>query len=408
VKNLFKVQQNNVEFAIKALQIAGLGIGVRFLDSVFRSIMHGYERYDLAAKVSMTINIFTILINLFLVIFGYGVVQILSNTVIIVMISAVIKALLARKLLLRQLIFWPSINKKALKEIFGFGFYSWLQGIGSIFLGHIDKFLIASMFDMSALAYYGICLQISQQIHGLLAKAASFVFPLSSSMKELGDLDQLRRIYFIGLNYITTIAIGIGLPIFCFSKEFLIFWLGAQFATEATNILQILIFASVLLSTSIVPYYYMNGTGFVRLNTVLGLISGTVVAVSSVYMMLSFGILGAAWARLFNFPINIIGRTIVHYKVLKDHRWYAGIIIFLPPIFVFGSSTLLLRLFAGQSINMIILISIAIVIGILGVTISSFICGFFNTPQFLYHKSFKNNLWNRLNLNYKSIKNLLF
>ena len=381
VNHVFNVEPENVSLAVTALQIGGIGIAVRFLDSVFQSTIYGYERYDLAAKIRMVVNIVTVGANVLLVALGYGVVEILLATIGILVLSGAAKAIVSKYFLIKELIFLPTINRKALKEIFSFGFYSWLQGIGSILVGQVDRMLIVSLLNTSALTYYTVCLQLARQIHGLLSRAVSFLFPLSSATEETGDLDRMRRIYFKGINFTTIAGVAIGLPIFLFSHNILSLWMGTEFANEATNVLRVLAFVFALMATSIVPYYFLNGTGFVRLNTLFAFISGSIVALSTAFMIPWLGLLGAAFARLFNTPTSIIARTVVHYKVLNDQRWYAGISIFAPVIFAFMFAAIVLNIVSEPTVSLFRLLPLLAVTSLVGIFLASALCWLFNSQR---------------------------
>ena len=381
VHHVFNVGPENPALAIVAFRIGGLGIIMRFLDSVFQSVIYGYERYDLAARVTMVTNAVTMLINVVLVLNGYSLIEILLTTIILLGVGGITKAFVVKYALIPNLVFTPLFDRGALREIFSFGFYSWLHSISGILLYQVDRFLIASLLSTSALTYYVVCLQLAQQIHAVLSRAVSFLFPLSSATREAGDLLRLRRIYFKGLNFTVVVAVAIGLPFFVFSHNILTLWVGASFANEAANILRVLVFAFTLLATSIVPYYYLNGIGFVRLNTLFGIISGAMVTIAALFLIPWLGIVGAAWARLANIPIEIISRTIVHYKVLTDRRWYAGLVIFIPVILTFIIGLGIVSFGGKTNLYFLDLILLASVYALLGATIAGTACYIFNYPR---------------------------
>lgn len=376
VNHVFRVEEQNTVLAISALQIGGMGIAVRFFDSVFQSAIYGYERYDLVARVTMVTNALTIGINVVLVLVGYGLIAVLVNTFGWIVASGCCKAWLAKNTLIKSLVLRPVLDRATLKEIFSFGIYSWVQGIGGILLGQVDRLLVASLLGTTALSYYAICLQLAQQIHSLLARTTSFIFPLASAIKEAGAIDRLRSLYFKGLNFTTVAAITIGFPLFMCAHEVLSLWMGQAFADEASSVLRVLVFSTCILATSIVPYYYLNGTGYVRLNTLFGLVSGAIVGVASFLLIPWLGIIGAAWARTANTPTGIISRTILHYKVLSDRRWYAGISIFLPAVISFTVGFGLLKLFGEPSAGLVMMGFMTLGYALLGAFLATTSCFF--------------------------------
>lgn len=376
VNHVFKVEEQNITLAIQGLQIGGIGIAVRFFDSVFQSAIYGYERYDLAARVTMVTNASTIGVNVLLVLVGYGLIAVLVNTFGWIVASGCCKAWLAKKTVIKSLVIRPVLDRVILKEIFSFGIYSWVQGISGILLGQVDRLLVASLLGTTALSYYAICLQLAQQIHSLLARTTAFIFPLASAIKEAGAIDRLRRLYFKGLNFTTVAAITIGFPLFMCAHEVLNLWMGQSFADEASGVLRVLICAMCILATSIVPYYYLNATGFVRLNALFALVSGSIVAITGFLLIPWLGIIGAAWARAANTPTGIVSRTILHYRVLSDRRWYAGILIFLPVVITFAVGFGLVHIFGEPSSNLFLMSFMLLGYALLGTLIAGGICFF--------------------------------
>jgi len=376
VTRVFHVQSQNVELATACIRIAGLGVAVRLIDGVLSAIFQGYERYDLAAMISVPTNIATVLADVAMVVAGLGVEGIVAGTIGVIVLSAVAKVVIIKRRLISELVLLPIFDRRALAEIFGFGIYSWLQGIGRILLNEVDQLLIAALVSTSALTYYTVALQLAQQIHAFLAKGVAFLFPLASVIHETGDIQKLNRIYFKALRFVTTGGVVLGLPMFLFAKNILTLWMGAAFAAESAALLQILAFSFSIMATSIVPYYYLNGAGYVRINTAFSLLSGALVAGANVLLIPPLGILGACWARLANTPTGLVSRTIVHYKVLQDRRWYVSLLI-LGPVVITYAAFYTVTLFINVPSMAIWLLALSMAVSaVLGGFVSYFLCAF--------------------------------
>ena len=380
-ENVFKIDEKNVSLTITAFQIAGVGIVARFFDNVFQSVIYGFQRYDLAARVSMVANGATIVVNMGLVLAGFGLVEILWVTVAFIAASALAKAVLVRRALKWQGGLRPMFSLMALREIFGFGFFSWLQSLGGFLLSHLDRFLIASMLGTTQLAYYAVCLQLAQQIHALPARTMGFVYPMASSVKETGDIGRLRRIYFAGLNLTSVAAVALGAPIFVFSESILQLWIGPEFAANSANTLRVLVIAFSILATSIIPTYYLNGTGYVRFATGMSLASGTTIGIAAYFLIPFLGIPGAALSRLANTPISLISRMFVHYRVLNDKRWYAGAMIFVPVLIPYIVAGMGLWVFGVPNLRLLVLVPWAVAVAVLGTAIARALVLLCNSPR---------------------------
>jgi len=380
VTRVFRVQAQNIELATACIRIAGFGVAVRLIDGVLSAIFQGFERYDLAAMMSVPTNIATVLADVVMVLAGLGVEGIVAGTIVVIALSAIIKAVVIRQRIIPSLKLVPIFDKMALGEIFGFGIYSWLQGVGRILLNEVDQLLIASLVSTGALTYYTVCLQLAQQIHAFLAKAVSFLFPLASVIHERGETERLNRIYFKALRFVTTGGVALGVPMFIFAKNILTIWMGAAFASQSAALLQILAFSFSILATSIVPYYYLNGAGYVRINTAFSLLSGVLVAGANVLLIPPLGILGACWARLANTPTGLVSRTIVHYKVLNDKRWYVSLLILSPVVLTYCGSLLITVFVNIPTFGVALLLPALCGVGVLAGAVAYLLCAFTGNP----------------------------
>lgn len=379
VHSLFQIK--NETLAIAIFQLSSLGIAIRFLDSIFQSIIQGYERYDLTARVSMITNTLTVVSSACIVYLGYGLTAVMVLAIVLQTLSSVAKIIIVKQLFLPQLTITPLLDRSSFKEIFGFSFFSWIQSVGNILLSQLDSFIIASILGTTPLTYYTVCVQITSQIHGLLSSSLSFIFPLSSITKEQGKLTKLRNVYFISMSATTVLVIALTLPFFMFPYSILSLWMGTKFADNSANILRLLSVMAMIKATSIVPYYYMNGTGHVRINTLFGVLSGVFVAIAALLLIPRIGLIGAAFAQFTYMPISIISRTILHYEILKDKRWYSGLIAFLPIVV----SLLIAYLFLNSEVEMATewsrLIVLSIGTSLFGMIIAACTCYFFTMPR---------------------------
>ena len=366
---VFQVEAKDAPLLVATLKISGLGIVARMFDSVMQSALQGFERYDLAAAVSMTGNLLTVVLNVLAAIFGYGLEVLILTAIALLVATGVVKMILIKVYLTPDLAIRPCWNREALAEIFSFGIYSWLQGISGILLGQADRLMIASMMGPRQLTYYAVCLQLAQQIHALPSKAAASLFPLASAARAKGDTVLLRDVYFRSMLVVTTVGIALGVPIFMNAKGIMTIWMGSEFALVATPILQILALSFTLMSTSIVPYYYLSGAGYVRLNMIFSVVSGLSVVLAGVALIPVLGILGAAWSRLANLPVSLASRSITHSRVLDDRRWYAPVTSIGPVFLTFGLCWLLTQWIPTTSTRPDLLIACCMIWSLVGLVI---------------------------------------
>jgi O-antigen/teichoic acid export membrane protein len=336
VSDIFSVVQEGRGMATNALRAGGFGISVRLLDNIPTAILQGYERFDLAAKVRIPSTILTMAVNVFLVARGFSVTILIVASVLILLGGAIVKAVWAKELLPRGLRLVGLSPGRNAREIRGFAFYGWLQAAGGSLLSQADRLLVASLTGTRTLTYYTVCVQFSQQIHTLLGQALSFLLPMASVLQVQGNTARLSRTFFASTNIVIVIAVGLGIPFFLLSHDILSLWMGSSFADEAASLLSAFVVVFTFLSTSVAPHYFMNAMGFHKLNTALALSAGIFVSVGTYLLVPPMGVIGAAMARLLSLPISIAGRTVIHFRVINDKRWNAGLTIFTPLLLLFA------------------------------------------------------------------------
>ncbi|MDH4069837.1 MAG: oligosaccharide flippase family protein [Ignavibacteria bacterium] len=332
----FRVAPVLVGEATTAVRVGSVIAAARLLDTLFVSVLQGFERFDLMAKVRGPFQVLTMLLNVVIVLNGGGVDAVLAATFIVLLLSLMTKVVMVRSRLLPGLSLRLSISRSVLRRVMPFSFNSWVQGLGSLLSGQVDRLLVASIAGSTALTYYAVCVSLAQQIHALLSHSFAFLLPMTSGKVLEDDKSVLRRIFFNAMNGVTLIALGLGIPLFLAANQLLTLWIDSSFAVEATGLLEVFVVVFVLLSTSIVPHYMMNATALYPLNTLLGLANGAVIALSTFVLIPVAGIAGAAFARLFGLPVSLIGRAAVHRRLLGDHRRMGPFVIFVPIISIFG------------------------------------------------------------------------
>ena len=319
VNNIFKVESSMHTLAIQAIQIGGIVLAIKFIDSIFLATLRGFERYDLS-RITIIIKALIIAFSVILAAMGNGIIQILLSSLMLTAFSALGQAWMAKRLVknLHYNLIWDT---EILREVFGFGIWSWLQGTMGILFSQADRFLISVILGTTSLTYYTISLQIAQQAHSLLASASSFIFPLSSVFHSNNGTAKLHAIYSKSMTLITMLATTIVIPIYLLAPTILTTWMGADFAEKGTVLLRLLVLAYGGMTLTIIPYYLLNGTGFIRMNVIFGTISSVMIAIIALILLPEMGIIGAGWAHLSNFIIIIIYIIFINRAIFKNNLW---------------------------------------------------------------------------------------
>ena len=302
---VFKIASHDHDLAVRAIQLAGVGLVIRSIDSVFLATLRGYERYDLAAAVAMAVRIATIGGAVLLVTLGYGVVEILVCTLAVTLLGTLTQATLSRRLV-QGLSLRPLLDRAALREVFGFGMYSWVQGLGGMIFSQVDVLLIGAILGSTQLAYYAVCVQLAQQVHALPAAAFSFLFPLVSGRSETSARSGLKALFGRYVAWNVLLAAALAAPLIFLGRPILTLWMGGEFAGHAYAVLAILALAYALISVNVVPHYTLLGLGQVRFVSLANLAGGVLSAIAVAALLPLIGLNGAGVGRLLYGPATTV------------------------------------------------------------------------------------------------------
>lgn len=305
VRAVFKVRPADYWTAVRTFQIGGFVLFLRSIDSVFASTLRGFEKYGPPVKFTVIVRVLTIASAVLLVAFGFGVVAIMLATLGATAIGVFLQAREVGSLI-PGISFWPTAARKTWQEIFGFGFYTWIQAIGGMIFAHVDRLLVGGFLGTAAVAYYTICVQLAQPVHGLVGAAFNFIFPHMSTRHEAGERKGLKRVYRLALAVNVTLVVLLSLPLLVFGKAILTLWMGADFAAHSYRLLPVLVVAFAILAINVVPHFALLGLGKVRFVSLVNLAGGALSLMIAALLIPPLGLVGAALGRLFYGPVITI------------------------------------------------------------------------------------------------------
>jgi O-antigen/teichoic acid export membrane protein len=293
--SVFKIAPALHPIAIRAIQIGGLLLALRSVEYVLVAFIRAYERYEIAARITVVTKVVAIIAAVALVAAGFSILSILGTTLAATLASVVVLAISAKRLH-PGLSLVPGIDRRSWRELAHFGGYTWLQNLSGVAFDQMDKLMIGSFLGTPAVAYYVLCLQLTQPIHMLASSAFNFVFPLFSHRRESGK-HRLDSAFRSAMMANIVLAAIVTLPLFFFSRTILRIWMGPAFAAHSFVLLSVLAVAFGALAINVVPYYTLLSVGRVRLVSLLSLFSGILTLVSMSVLVPRYQLIGAACSR---------------------------------------------------------------------------------------------------------------
>jgi O-antigen/teichoic acid export membrane protein len=305
----------SLPYAIPALYVTTIIMPLRLLESVYVATLRGCYRYDLAGYATTTTKLANIITLIILAAQGQELAVLLCGTACAALVSTLLLFVFCYRNLGNT---FPTFSVRAFKEIRRFSLWSWVQGLSGLVYVNIDRLMISAMLGPTALGIYGVCIQLTQNMHNGLAAVSHTLFPkismLNSQHHSKQNMDEapLRDYYIKATRAISVPAILASSVIAVFSFQILDLWVGSSIAKQGHLLLSLLAISfGWFTANSVITYYTLNGLGRVRLQAVVSGTGAMIMAISCIVFIPMFSLIGAATAR---FP-DVLWRIGVRFYV---------------------------------------------------------------------------------------------
>jgi O-antigen/teichoic acid export membrane protein len=291
--------------AVAVFRIGSVVLLVRSIESVFVAALRAYERYGPTVHINVAMRVATIVSACVLVAKGRSIVAVMVATLVFTTLSCILQGIGAWAVL-GALAIYPYVKPAAFAEVFRFGCFSWLQALAGCVFSYADRLLIGFMLGASAVAYYSVCVQAAQPIHGLIAAGLHFIFPHLSGRLSSGNREELRLLIskILAANLVLTTMLC--LPVVFLSKSILRIWMGAAFAEQNWMVLSVVAVGFGLLACNITGHYALLAMEQVRLVSLLNVVGGVFMLAGVFTLAGKFGLMGAAIGRLLYGPVTLL------------------------------------------------------------------------------------------------------
>ncbi|HWR14662.1 MAG TPA: oligosaccharide flippase family protein [Terriglobales bacterium] len=311
VGSLFKISGNLHVPAETALHFGAIALSLKCIENVFSGCLRALEKYRPTANINIVTRTVTVVSALALSLSGFGVVAIVAAATFANALGLTLHALWVRRTLALRTI-CPRLHRDSLAEVARFGSFSWLQALAGVAFNHADRLLIGAYLGAGAVGIYSICAQAAQVIHGVVASGSHFMFPHLAAHNGSGDVIGAERRFRIGLVFNLLAAVGLASMFVIFSHRLLSLWMGPEFALQGTVVLRALAVAYGMLAMNVVSHYALLAVGEVRFVSLLNVTSGIAGLATSVFLIPSLGMIGAATGRMVQGLITWVNFWRVH------------------------------------------------------------------------------------------------
>jgi O-antigen/teichoic acid export membrane protein len=288
-----------------ALVLVGGSLAVGLPCSVFNGIFVGLQRYEIPAVVIGGSRLFSAALLVLIVKQGGSIASMAASVATVNLVSYALQYLLYRKLALSVSFGREHICKYAGRQLFDYCFSLTVWSFATLLVTGLDIALVG-FFDFHFVAYYAAAATLITFVLGLQNAIFTAMIPAAAVLEARNDTSELGRILLTTSRYGMFLLLASGVPLLLATKPILSLWVGADYATHASLILQVLVAANII-RLSAVPYaMLLIGTGQQRLVTVSPLLEGFSNLAVSIVAGALFGAIGVAIGTFVGAIVGIV------------------------------------------------------------------------------------------------------
>lgn len=283
--------------SIVVFRLAAFSILANFMISWASVVPQGLQRYDVFNGISVGTGAISTCAGLAAVYAGYGVVGFVLVRVLANWLAAGASFVMVYRLL-PTLRLRLAIDRDMLRRIFGITVFGFLIKMAGMLAASVDRTLIGVWIGTASVAAYSVPYMVTTYLNQITLRMMHFVFPMSSEMLQLGQVDKLKAIFIKASKFTVAVNTVIVLPTAMLGDRFLTLWVGAKIASQSANPFRLLLLACYLSSMVSLFTHIMIGIGYVRQFTILFLIRTAVLTILCLVLIHPLGIMGAAIAAV--------------------------------------------------------------------------------------------------------------
>jgi O-antigen/teichoic acid export membrane protein len=327
-----------------SLLVLSTSLCIVLIGNALRGVFEAGQMFQVVNYVKVPTNISMFLLP------AVGVFYHLSLPAIVcLLVVARIGATLAY--LAASLRFFPTLRGHFLPDkgwfgpLFVYGGWVTVSNFITPLLGYIDRFFIGSLVSMRAVGYYSAPYEAINRAWVLPGTLAATLFPAFANLDAGGSRERLEELCARSLKSLLLISAPVLLVLALFAKQVLGWWLGAEFANQSAEAMQILALGMLLNSVALIPFSLLQGVGRPDLTGIFSLIELLFQSVSCWFLIRRMGISGAALAwtlRAFLDAILMFGAVFWLNSVSLRSLLQNGLRRALLAVFVLGASLAIL------------------------------------------------------------------
>jgi O-antigen/teichoic acid export membrane protein len=303
LEQFFNIARDQATLGRDVLLVVGLTVAAGFPVSVFGGVVNGFQRYYSNAVNSITTSIVTALVNVAVLLAGYGLVTLVACTTAVRLASYLLYAYSAFSAFPPLSVRWRHVRKTRLREVTAFSGFLLLINIAAKINFTSNTMVIGALLGPAAITSWTVAHRLTDVTRMLTAVLTRSTFPMVVDHKAHSNVASLRELLLHGTRLSMAAVVPLASVTAVLAGPLVHAWVGPEFA-ESIPVVYVLA-AIVTIGVGSQPTWtLLKGTGHHRSLAKWSLMSAVTNLAISILLARRFGLVGVAIGSLI--PMSIM------------------------------------------------------------------------------------------------------
>lgn len=187
------------------------------------------------------------------------------------------------------------LDRAVARRLLGYGGWVTVSNLVSPLMAYMDRFLVAGAISVALAGYYATSQEIVTRFQIIPTAVLAVLFP-AISRSHTTSPEHAGDIFFRGTQYVMFALLPLAAACLLFAREGLGLWFGAEFATAAFVVAQILTIGSFVNCLALNPHAFLQAIGRPDITAKIHLLELPLYLLLLWAFMVRFGVIGVALA----------------------------------------------------------------------------------------------------------------
>jgi len=297
LSSFFNITPVQADTGRSVLLIISGYVALSFPASVFGGIVNGFQRHYLNGSVSIPTSIIVALVNIAVLLAGYGLVELVIATTTIRALSHIGYTINAYRAYPGLRIRMSNVRLARLREVTGFSAFILLIDLANKLNYSTDAIVIGAFIGTAPIAIWAVAQRLIDAIQVITGQLNGAMFPIIVDTATQGQIERLRRLFVQGTRASLAMVVPIATGLVLLAEPLVMAWVGPDFA-GSIPIIYILAAVVVIRVGNSTATTLLKGSGQHRLLAISNLIIALTNIAISVALVRSLGLIGVALGTL--------------------------------------------------------------------------------------------------------------